>query len=1375
MTGSLTLYLSLLFAVARLIAPTSAFQPGARSDDDDDLEEWRAAINRTSSTETCPSSCKDDPGDLSSWFLFPDVASLANCNETMLLSFSIQEEVVAGQEEPITGIRGCKADYSLGSAQNNSAMSDDNVAAVCETPNHRIVETTVSVGEPASNTIDGNELALVDDLLLAARQVRNYLSTTVPSCEDNVEAFGYSRTAVVGLFAGVEVYQHNVHANILSRFLKDLEDGEPFAGTRIAQLCPGNGFGADYAVGIIAGPVEDLTLIQGVMRSWVDGRCVSGNLQDYMTASVRIPGRLEQLNSTSSSVSLPAPSSPADSTEEAHIWARARLAARAVCKTTHVHAGDGCDAVAKRCGITTANLKKFNPAKNFCTTLVPEQVVCCSAGTLPDPIPPANPDGTCKFKSVISGDSCGSLASKCGLKPADFTKLHPAAAFCSTLQVGQRVCCTHGKLPDITPKPDPNGNCAVYTIKENDGCSVIAVSHGITQAQLGAFNKNTWGWNGCSQPLFPGQKICLSTGTPPFPPPISNADCGPQVPGTKKPASGSSDTWANLNPCPLNVCCNVWGQCGITDDYCVKNPASTGAPGTTKTGKNSCISHCGRDIVKGSAPSETMRIAYFESWNSNRPCLNMDVTDIDTSKYTHVHFAFANITESFAIDVSGAQAQFNKFKTLTGVKRIVSFGGWDFSTAPGTYNILREATRAANRGKFESNIVAFVKNNNLDGVDIDWEYPGAPDIPGIPAGDPAAGEDLHQTVTGLKTTLGNGKTVSVAAPASYWYLKAFPIKAIGAKIDYIVYLTYDLHGQWDYGNQWTSDGCHSGNCLRSHVNLTETKDALALITKAGVASNKVVVGVASYGRSFKMAQAGCSTPNCKFTGSPRASNAAKGRCTKTAGYISNAEINDIIAHGHVNNRFVEADSNILVYNGTEWVAYMNDTIKASRAKVYASYNFLGTSDWAVDLQEFLDDTGGDDGDDGYDPDFVAKIDDNYYVECDSKYNSLDQLKDRKGNIPSYCMDQYIVDVLVDIMDSALDKYEDLVGGGYDDKFQIYEDYTIEQVPAQINAFMGNGHAGDFFKCEETKYRTCCSSCHYATCLEDCDNSDNCKDGLGTEKTTCPTVYKNGPDGIDWYNTKVPNVTYTLQDSDGFYSAISEDYGIEKDWIKFGDTDVRVSNGCQFSDDIKECQKKQDDWFWNYPEAAGNIKVFNPKDVVGKSYDKFKGLLFNLKLLNAIGDLDSQLSMADLVDAASLPALTIASAVDSMEKVVKRADEIKKEEREQFIADFIGGILFFIPFVGEAVDASLAAVRAALKLAEAAGEAGLLAYSVVQDPKDAFSAVFSTLAGAGLSRGSWGKAADERRSLSEGDAKKLGSVHDDLSTINDVRGGLCAIL
>lgn len=113
-----------------------------------------------------------------------------------------------------------------------------------------------------------------------------------------------------------------------------------------------------------------------------------------------------------------------------------------------------------------------------------------------------------------------------------------------------------------------------------------------------------------------------------------------------------------------------------------------------------------------------------------------------------------------------------------------------------------------------------------------------------------------------------------------------------------------------------------------------------------------VVGVASYGRSFKMEQAGCYSEDCKFTGSPRVSNAYKGRCTDTGGYISNAEIQEIIDHGNVQQKYTAEGSNILVFNDTEWVSYMDDAMKKHRAEFYDSYNFAGTTDWAVDLQKF---------------------------------------------------------------------------------------------------------------------------------------------------------------------------------------------------------------------------------------------------------------------------------------------------------------------------------------------------------------------------------------------------------------------------------------
>jgi chitinase len=115
-------------------------------------------------------------------------------------------------------------------------------------------------------------------------------------------------------------------------------------------------------------------------------------------------------------------------------------------------------------------------------------------------------------------------------------------------------------------------------------------------------------------------------------------------------------------------------------------------------------------------------------------------------------------------------------------------------------------------------------------------------------------------------------------------------------------------------------------------NLTETVNALSMITKAGVPSSKVVVGVTSYGRAFQMTTSDCVTEMCTYTG-PK-SGATPGACTATAGYIANSEIYDIIQNAKGVSTFIDNSySNILTYND-QLVSYMDEANKAVRTSVY---------------------------------------------------------------------------------------------------------------------------------------------------------------------------------------------------------------------------------------------------------------------------------------------------------------------------------------------------------------------------------------------------------------------------------------------------------
>lgn len=144
--------------------------------------------------------------------------------------------------------------------------------------------------------------------------------------------------------------------------------------------------------------------------------------------------------------------------------------------------------------------------------------------------------------------------------------------------------------------------CTHHEVEEGEYCQMIAMSYGLTTDDLYDFNKKTWGWDGCGNSLQFGLRICVSKGFPSLPASVWNAECGPTVPGTKPPKKG--EELAKMNPCPLDVCCNIWGMCGTTVDFCIPSNSSTGNPGTSAPGDNGCIDNCGMDMVNNGKPQK---------------------------------------------------------------------------------------------------------------------------------------------------------------------------------------------------------------------------------------------------------------------------------------------------------------------------------------------------------------------------------------------------------------------------------------------------------------------------------------------------------------------------------------------------------------------------------------------------------------------------------------------------------------------------------------------------------------------------------------------------------------------------------------------------
>ncbi|EPE06554.1 glycoside hydrolase family 18 protein [Ophiostoma piceae UAMH 11346] len=869
-----------------------------------------AAPNYRARGSECPSTCVEAGPNPANWTAYGSLNNLQRCNQTLFYHFSLHDMV---DDNSVHRIYACA---STGETKAGSRIAGPKAAADPET----ITNAAFSVGRWDENAEQGIDLASI------SQHVRAFLNSGYQSSTPGAEVlYAQSNGSTVGLYVGKAIKSFTTVTAALATLEKKLTASSGTSGAVALELC-GKGYDSDHIFGFVATSNASFTPVQQLMQGWSSATCQSFDSDLSFAGSVTFttPLVIAGSNSTGNGTLTRGNSTLSGRSATAHHHMNLRNAHRRSHALGQLYRRDECSTV-----------------------------------------------------QVVSGDSCGTLATKCGVSGDDFTKYNPGKSFCADLTPGQHVCCSSGELPDFAPHKQSNGSCYAYNVVADDNCASISATYDLTNDKIEGFNNNTWGWQGC-QNLLLGAVICLSDGAPPMPSELTNAVCGPQKPGTVV-GSGGTTNLSSLNPCPLNACCDIWGQCGITSDFCTDT--STGPPGTAKAGTNGCISNCGTDIVKGDAPSSYINIAYYEGFGLNRSCLFQDISQLG-SGYTHVHFSFATLDSSYNVDVGDVYSQFELKRLIsnTAYHRVLTFGGWAFSTEPATYSIFREGVTAANREAMASAMANYINDNDLDGVDIDWEYPGAPDIPGIPAGGDDDGANYLAFLKVLKGKLPN-KTVSIAAPSSYWYLKAFPIAEISKVVDYVVFMTYDLHGQWDSDNSWSQEGCANGNCLRSHVNITETMTSLAMVTKAGVNSGKVIVGVTSYGRSFGMEDGSCWTPGCTYGGSAGESTAAKGLCTDTAGYLADAEIYDIISgtsstvtrkkRSDPSNIFAvradtssarvsqyyydsDSDSQILVYDNDQWVAFMTSDILSSRTEKYKSYNLGGVTNWASDLEVFYE-------------------------------------------------------------------------------------------------------------------------------------------------------------------------------------------------------------------------------------------------------------------------------------------------------------------------------------------------------------------------------------------------------------------------------------
>jgi chitinase len=224
---------------------------------------------------------------------------------------------------------------------------------------------------------------------------------------------------------------------------------------------------------------------------------------------------------------------------------------------------------------------------------------------------------------------------------------------------------------------------------------------------------------------------------------------------------------------------------------------------------------------------------------------------IDPSKLTRINYAFSNIEAGRMVPGSPSDAQ--NFALLRSLRNtnpnltiLVSVGGWLGST-----NFSDMALTRDSRTVFEDSVMQFLTRFDLDGLDIDWEYPGMPG-----SGHPFRAED-KQNFTSLVRELrerfdasarrGRRLYLTIAMGASDEVIANTEMQKVQRYVDTVNLMTYDYY---EPGSE-SITGNHSPLFADpADPQAASSADTVRAFQKAGVPAEKILLGVPFYGHEW---------------------------------------------------------------------------------------------------------------------------------------------------------------------------------------------------------------------------------------------------------------------------------------------------------------------------------------------------------------------------------------------------------------------------------------------------------------------------------------------------------------------------------------------
>jgi len=316
------------------------------------------------------------------------------------------------------------------------------------------------------------------------------------------------------------------------------------------------------------------------------------------------------------------------------------------------------------------------------------------------------------------------------------------------------------------------------------------------------------------------------------------------------------------------------------------------------------------------------------------------------------------------------------------IKSLISVGGWNFNDCAASpaatvgqgsatcelfSNIAasEESTRL-----FARNVIAFCRKWGFDGFDLDWEYPV---VAGHNSNDKVDGVFQDQTrdyknyIAMLRVMKDEFAAEGASSPllltaavgvGKHTVDTAYDIPGMNEHLDLINLMTYDLHGGWEprtgcNANLYATEedaqiggGVGAGQAVANYP--LSVSWAVDYWIQHGASPSKLTMGLATYGRGWKLADAGHHGYNAAASGA-----STPGASTKEAGYKAFYEIQELLRDGTA-TRYYDSDRECpyIVTSDGEWIGYDDRQSLAAKVDFAKNRKLAGTMVWALDLDDF---------------------------------------------------------------------------------------------------------------------------------------------------------------------------------------------------------------------------------------------------------------------------------------------------------------------------------------------------------------------------------------------------------------------------------------